>query len=324
MSRDRPVLPEHARLRPSPSSFRQPACIAAGPARNQPRLAVLIRSAVIGRPPAVTSCRSPSSRIRPRAVRGRAADVQLHSGTPIGTLHYFPQRRACRHVESPRRADRLSLARRAPDLVHRGALENVGSSQSSGSPRARCRRPADPRGFAFQLPPQPLSYNGVVVSIVWAIEVLLYLPLQHTRAAGPLHGTTVLVAPTVAPIATMPGHHTDSERHRGVADEARMKITRVRPWIVKGPQEHVDGQVADRSEHMAKYVFVQVETDEGLTGWGEITTYPGTHRQPHHRRRPARARRPAPGRRPDPDRGDLAQDLPRLHLPRHARAPSPP
>ena len=55
-----------------------------------------------------------------------------------------------------------------------------------------------------------------------------------------------------------------------------MKITRVRPWIVTGPQEHVDGQVADRSEHMAKYVFVQVETDEGLTGWGEITTYPGT------------------------------------------------
>src|SRR6188508_1421037 len=55
-----------------------------------------------------------------------------------------------------------------------------------------------------------------------------------------------------------------------------MKITRVRPWIVAGPQEKVDGKVADRSEHMAKYVFVQVETDEGLTGWGEITTYPGS------------------------------------------------
>jgi len=54
-----------------------------------------------------------------------------------------------------------------------------------------------------------------------------------------------------------------------------MKITRVRPWIVNGPQEQVDGQVADRSAHMAKYVFVQVETDEGLTGWGEITSYPG-------------------------------------------------
>ena len=55
-----------------------------------------------------------------------------------------------------------------------------------------------------------------------------------------------------------------------------MKITRVRPWIVAGPQEQVDGAPADRSAHMAKYVFVQVETDEGLTGWGEITTYPGT------------------------------------------------
>ncbi|MFN8526481.1 MAG: mandelate racemase/muconate lactonizing enzyme family protein [Chloroflexota bacterium] len=55
-----------------------------------------------------------------------------------------------------------------------------------------------------------------------------------------------------------------------------MKITRVRPWIVAGPQEPVDGPPADRSEHLAKYVFVQVETDEGLTGWGEITTYPGS------------------------------------------------
>ena len=68
-----------------------------------------------------------------------------------------------------------------------------------------------------------------------------------------------------------------------------MKITRVRPWIVRGPQEQVDGQIADRSEHMAKYVFVQVETDEGLTGWGEITTYPGADRQPDHRRRAPRA-----------------------------------
>jgi galactonate dehydratase len=54
-----------------------------------------------------------------------------------------------------------------------------------------------------------------------------------------------------------------------------MKITRVRPWIVRGPEEQVDGRPGERSSHMAKYVFVQVETDEGLTGWGEITTYPG-------------------------------------------------
>jgi galactonate dehydratase len=50
-----------------------------------------------------------------------------------------------------------------------------------------------------------------------------------------------------------------------------MKITRIRPW-------HVSGPPADPAESSPKlsYVFVQVETDEGLTGWGEITTYPGT------------------------------------------------
>src|SRR5260370_219855 len=49
-----------------------------------------------------------------------------------------------------------------------------------------------------------------------------------------------------------------------------MKITRIRPW-------HVSGPAADATEVSPKlsYVFVQVETDEGLTGWGEITTYPG-------------------------------------------------
>jgi galactonate dehydratase len=48
-----------------------------------------------------------------------------------------------------------------------------------------------------------------------------------------------------------------------------MKITRIRPW-------HVSGPAADGATGKLTYVFVQVETDEGLTGWGEITTYPGT------------------------------------------------
>jgi galactonate dehydratase len=49
-----------------------------------------------------------------------------------------------------------------------------------------------------------------------------------------------------------------------------MKITRIRPW-------HVSGPPADATAESVKlsYVFVQVETDAGLTGWGEITTYPG-------------------------------------------------
>jgi galactonate dehydratase len=50
-----------------------------------------------------------------------------------------------------------------------------------------------------------------------------------------------------------------------------MQITRIRPWHVGGPAADADVSAPDLT-----YVFVQVETDEGLTGWGEITTYPGT------------------------------------------------
>ncbi|MSQ35483.1 MAG: mandelate racemase/muconate lactonizing enzyme family protein [Dehalococcoidia bacterium] len=42
-----------------------------------------------------------------------------------------------------------------------------------------------------------------------------------------------------------------------------MKITNVRPWITK------------TSFAAREYIFVQVETDEGISGWGEVTTYPG-------------------------------------------------
>ncbi|HEX2324146.1 MAG TPA: mandelate racemase/muconate lactonizing enzyme family protein, partial [Chloroflexota bacterium] len=42
-----------------------------------------------------------------------------------------------------------------------------------------------------------------------------------------------------------------------------MKIRKVTPWLVSGPQEH------ERSGR--QYIFVQVETDEGITGWGEVT-----------------------------------------------------
>ena len=49
-----------------------------------------------------------------------------------------------------------------------------------------------------------------------------------------------------------------------------MKITRIRPWHVSGPAPTTDVDAPRLS-----YVFVQVETDAGLTGWGEITTYPG-------------------------------------------------
>ncbi|MDQ3808687.1 MAG: mandelate racemase/muconate lactonizing enzyme family protein [Chloroflexota bacterium] len=48
-----------------------------------------------------------------------------------------------------------------------------------------------------------------------------------------------------------------------------MQITGVRAWHVVGPP-------ADGAGSPLTYVFVQVSTDEGLTGWGEITTYPGS------------------------------------------------
>ncbi len=51
-----------------------------------------------------------------------------------------------------------------------------------------------------------------------------------------------------------------------------MKITDVRPWIVTGPPTEATSGPAG---HLQQYIFVQVDTDEGLTGWGEVTTYPG-------------------------------------------------
>jgi galactonate dehydratase len=51
-----------------------------------------------------------------------------------------------------------------------------------------------------------------------------------------------------------------------------VKITDVRPWIVTGPPTEA---AAGPAAHLQQYVFVQVDTDEGLTGWGEVTTYPG-------------------------------------------------
>ena len=40
-----------------------------------------------------------------------------------------------------------------------------------------------------------------------------------------------------------------------------MKITAIQPWLVRAP-----------GTHWREYFFVQVTTDEGITGWGEVTT----------------------------------------------------
>lgn len=54
-----------------------------------------------------------------------------------------------------------------------------------------------------------------------------------------------------------------------------MKITNIRSWIVKIPWDHNPGAGAVRDPGTRAFIFVQVDTDEGITGWGEVTTYPG-------------------------------------------------
>jgi galactonate dehydratase len=61
-----------------------------------------------------------------------------------------------------------------------------------------------------------------------------------------------------------------------------VKIARITPWIVNVPVEPreiagTQGTPANAAQPRRgrQYVFVQVDTDEGITGWGEVTTYPG-------------------------------------------------
>ncbi|MBI3957743.1 MAG: mandelate racemase/muconate lactonizing enzyme family protein [Chloroflexi bacterium] len=54
-----------------------------------------------------------------------------------------------------------------------------------------------------------------------------------------------------------------------------MKITNVRSWIVKIPWDHNPGAGMLRDPGSRAFIFVQVDTDAGITGWGEVTTYPG-------------------------------------------------
>ena len=54
-----------------------------------------------------------------------------------------------------------------------------------------------------------------------------------------------------------------------------MKITNVRSWVVGLDWDDNPGGDSPRSVRKRSFVFVEVNTDEGITGWGEITTYPG-------------------------------------------------
>jgi L-alanine-DL-glutamate epimerase-like enolase superfamily enzyme len=54
-----------------------------------------------------------------------------------------------------------------------------------------------------------------------------------------------------------------------------MKISAIRSWNVTVPWDHNPGTGEVRHAGEREFIFVQVDTDEGLTGWGEVTTYPG-------------------------------------------------
>ena len=58
-------------------------------------------------------------------------------------------------------------------------------------------------------------------------------------------------------------------------DGNAIKISKVTPWVVSFPWEMRVGAAQDPVTEDRQLVLVQVETDAGITGWGEVTTYPG-------------------------------------------------
>jgi len=54
-----------------------------------------------------------------------------------------------------------------------------------------------------------------------------------------------------------------------------MKISKITPWIFRYQADNTQAGARRRTTSERNLVFVQVDTDEGVTGWGEVTTYPG-------------------------------------------------
>ena len=52
-----------------------------------------------------------------------------------------------------------------------------------------------------------------------------------------------------------------------------MKIAKITPWLISAPRPYLDTANDMKNEALREkeYVFVEVSTDEGITGWGEIT-----------------------------------------------------
>ena len=51
-----------------------------------------------------------------------------------------------------------------------------------------------------------------------------------------------------------------------------MKITEIVPWLIEAPAPYLDtAEDSQGDPRMREYIFVEVRTDEGITGWGEVT-----------------------------------------------------
>ena len=58
-----------------------------------------------------------------------------------------------------------------------------------------------------------------------------------------------------------------------------MRITKVTPWLISAPAPYLDTANDNKEPRQREYVFIEVSTDEGITGWGEITgTFPVANR----------------------------------------------
>ncbi len=51
-----------------------------------------------------------------------------------------------------------------------------------------------------------------------------------------------------------------------------MKITQITPWLISAPSPYLDtAEDSTAKRRNREYLFVEVSTDEGITGWGEVT-----------------------------------------------------
>ncbi|MDP7261716.1 MAG: hypothetical protein QF676_03850, partial [Dehalococcoidia bacterium] len=51
-----------------------------------------------------------------------------------------------------------------------------------------------------------------------------------------------------------------------------MKITKVTPWLIEAQGPYLDTANDNQGPRkLREYTFVEVNTDEGITGWGEVT-----------------------------------------------------